>query len=283
MNLRLMTRNVPVLAATVGFLALGGCAGPSLHIAPVPTLRVMTYNIQAGGGNLDSIAAVIRRSDADVVALQEVDVHWLDRSLFADQANDLSTKLGMQVRFAPIYDLPGADPSKPRRQYGIALLSKYPIVSFTNHVITRLSTQSADAVPSLAPGFLEAAIDFRGRKVRVFNTHLDYRSDPRVRESQVREMLDFIGDLSTPTIVFGDMNATPDAPELQPLLRHLTDAWTSAPGSGLSYPARDPVKRIDYVLISGHFSARDQMVLPTLASDHRPVVLNLVLRQASPQ
>jgi endonuclease/exonuclease/phosphatase family metal-dependent hydrolase len=266
------------VAAIAGVAALGACGGPTLHIAPVPTLRVMTYNIQAGGGNLDSIASVIRRSDADVAALQEVDVHWSDRSGFADEADSLAKLLGMQVRFAPIYDMPPADPSKPRRQYGIALLSRLPIVSFTNHVITRLSTQTADATPSLAPGFLEAAIDFRGTRVRLFNTHLDYRSDPRVREAQVREMLDFIGDVSTPTIAFGDMNASPDAPELQPLLRHLSDTWTASLGSGFTYPARDPAKRIDYVLVSRHFTARDQTVLPTLASDHRPVVMNLVLR-----
>jgi endonuclease/exonuclease/phosphatase family metal-dependent hydrolase len=278
MNLRLITRNVPVLAATLVLAVIAGCAGPPLHIAPVPTLRVMTYNIQAGGGNIDSITAVIRRSDADVVGLQEVDVHWSERSGYADEAEALAKQLGMQVRFAPIYDLPGTDPSKPRRQYGIALLSRFPIVSFTNHVITRLSTQTADATPSLAPGFLEAAIVFQGTRVRLFNTHLDYRSDPRVREAQVREMLDFIGEVSTPTVVFGDMNATPDAPELQPLLRHLSDSWASSLGAGLTYPARDPVKRIDYVLTSRHFSARDQTVLPTLASDHRPVVMNLVLR-----
>jgi endonuclease/exonuclease/phosphatase family metal-dependent hydrolase len=278
MNLRLTTRNVPVLAATIALMAVAGCGGPPLQIAPVPTLRVMTYNIQAGGGNLDSIAAVIRRSDADVIALQEVDVHWSERSSYADQANDLSSKLGMQVRFAPIYDLPGSDASKPRREYGIALLSRFPILSFTNHVITRLSTQSADAVPSLAPGFLEVGIDFRGRRIRVFNTHLDYRSDPRVRESQVREMLDFIGEPSTPTIVFGDMNASPTAPELQPLLERLTDSWNPALGAGLTYPAKAPEKRIDYVLTSRHFAARDQAVLATQASDHRPVIVNLVLR-----
>jgi len=48
-----------------------------LTIGPLPptTLRVMTFNIHAGHGDLTRTAAVIRESHADVVALQEVDVH----------------------------------------------------------------------------------------------------------------------------------------------------------------------------------------------------------------
>jgi len=279
MNLRLMTRNVPVLAATLALAVIAGCAGPPLHIAPVPTLRVMTYNIQAGGGNLDSIAAVIRRSDADVIALQEVDVHWSERSAYVDQPDSLAKLLGMQARFAPIYDLPGADSTKPRRQFGVAFLTKFPVVYFMNYPLTRLSTQTANPVAAPSPGFLEIMIDFQGQRVHLYNTHLDYRSDPRVREQQVGEMLRLIESVpQSIAVLMGDMNATPDAPELQPLLRHLSDSWASSLGAGLTYPARDPAKRIDYVLTSRHFSARDQTVLPTLASDHRPVVMNLVLR-----
>ena len=274
-----MTRNVPVLASTFWLMALGGCAGPSIHIAPVPTLRVMTYNIQYGGGNLDSIAAVIRRSDADVIALQEVDVHWSERSAWVDQADSLAKLLGMQARFAPIYDLPGTDSTKPRRQFGVAFLTKFPVVYLMNYPITRLSTQTTNPVAAPSPGFLEIMIDFQGKRLHLYNTHLDYRSDPRVREQQVAEMLRLIESVPEAiTVLFGDMNATPDAAELQPLFRHLNDTWPSSLGAGLTYPARDPVKRIDYVLISRHFSARDQAVLPTLASDHRPVVMNLVLR-----
>ena len=35
------------------------------------------------------------------------------------------------------------------------------------------------------PGFLEAEIDVRGRRVHVYCTHLDYRADPSVRALQV--------------------------------------------------------------------------------------------------
>ncbi|HUQ18837.1 MAG TPA: endonuclease/exonuclease/phosphatase family protein [Gemmatimonadaceae bacterium] len=258
-------------------LVLVGCASAGTPSQSSRTLRVMTYNIQAGGGNIDRIGDAIRESGADVAALQEVDVHWSSRSSFVDEADSLAKYLKMNVRFADIYDLPPTDSSNSRRQFGVAVLSRYPIVAFTNHPITRLSTQSANAAPAPAPGFLEASVDFHGTKIRVFTTHLDYRADPRVREQQVRDMLGIIGEAVTPTILFGDLNAAPDAPELQPLFARLKDSWRSATGAGFSYPATNPEKRIDYVLTSRHFTARDARVPVTLASDHRPVIVDLEL------
>ena len=39
-------------------------------------LRVMSYNIAAGFGDIYGIAEVIAEQQPDLVALQEVDVHW---------------------------------------------------------------------------------------------------------------------------------------------------------------------------------------------------------------
>jgi endonuclease/exonuclease/phosphatase family metal-dependent hydrolase len=238
----------------------------------------MTYNIQAGGGNLAGIAEVIRSSGATLVALQEVDVHWDQRSGFANQAAELAKTLGLQVRFAPIYRLPGADAASPPREYGVALLSRYPIVAFTNHAITRLSTQGNTASPTQMPGFLEVTIDVGGRRVRVFNTHLDYRSDPAVRRQQVSESLAIIGAYGTPMLMFGDLNAVPTAPELQPLFRRLRDGWPESAGTGFTYPAVKPVRRIDYVLASDHFRVIYARVPDAEASDHRPVVIDVVIK-----
>lgn len=252
------------------------CAHFQPHESAIP-LRVLTYNIRSGNGDLRRTAETIRRLAPDIAGLQEVDVNWADRSGFEDQARSLGQLLGMHVRFAPIYMLPGADSSKPARQFGVALLSRYPIVGWTNDTLARLSTQARDPVPAPAPGLLDATIDVNGTVVRVFNTHLDYRSDPRVRRQQVAEMLAYIGDASGPTLVFGDMNAGPEAPELQPLLQQLRDTWQGMAEPGFTYPADKPVKRIDYVLTSNHFRVRSPSVPVTEASDHRPVLVDLLL------
>lgn len=243
----------------------------------------MTYNIQSGHGNLEATAEAIRAEHPDVVALQEVDVHWAERSRFADQAAILARRLGMTVRFAPIYRIPAAAAGSPIREFGVALLTRFPVASWRNDTLTRLSTQDPNPVPSPAPGLLEATLDVRGTRVRVLNTHLDYRADPRVRRQQVLEMVVYVRATSEPTIVCGDLNATPDAPELAPLLAHLHDAWSAGRGPGFTYPADAASKRIDYVLVSPQFNVVAASVPDTQASDHRPVIVDLSLAPSARQ
>jgi endonuclease/exonuclease/phosphatase family metal-dependent hydrolase len=251
-----------------------------LQAAPLPPpqlqgFRVMTWNIAAGHGDLSKTAEIIREADPDIVALQEVDAHWEKRSNFADQPAELGKALGMHVRFGPIYQLPGDGPS-PLREFGVAILSRHPIVEFHNHSLPRLSTQPGAATePALMPGFPETVVDIRGARVRVFNTHLDYRADPRVRELQVAGTVARFDAAKGPMILMGDLNAPPHAAELAPLLRRLRDAWPGGPDTGFTYPAAAPLRRIDYILTSTDLRARNVRVLPTDASDHRPVVADV--------
>lgn len=112
-----------------------------------------------------------------------------------------------------------------------------------NGDLARTATQESNPIPAPMPGLLDATVDVSGTAVRVLVTHLDYRSDPRVREVQAAEMVRYIGDASTPTLVLGDLNAKPDAPELRPLLKRLRDAWSTSPDSGFTYPADHPTER----------------------------------------
>ncbi|HEX2168397.1 MAG TPA: endonuclease/exonuclease/phosphatase family protein [Longimicrobiales bacterium] len=267
-----------LLRRSARLLLIAICAGTAAcgFRGSAQPLRVMSYNIAAGHGDLAAIATVIREADPDIVALQEVDVHWSERSGLADQAAALADALGMHVRFAPIYHV--AD--DPPREFGLAILSRYPVVEFTNHVIPRLSTQVEEAEPRPMPGFPQAVVDIGGTRIHVFDTHLDYRADPRVRVQQVAAMLRVMENVAAPVILMGDLNAQPDAPELQPLFGLLRDAWRDGggDGAGYTYPGESPVRRIDYVMTSGHFEVRSAMVPVTTASDHRPVVVELVMR-----
>jgi beta-glucosidase-like glycosyl hydrolase/endonuclease/exonuclease/phosphatase family metal-dependent hydrolase len=252
-------------------------------------LTVASYNIHAGAGednvfDLDRTALALKALDADVIGLQEVDVHWDARSQWLDTLGELATKLGMHAGFAPIYDLDPPAAGQPRRQYGVGLLSRFPLVHTENHSITRLSTQDPNPVPAPAPGFLEAELDVRGRRVHVYVTHLDYRADPAVRRAQVDDTVKILArdrakDLQ---VLTGDFNAEADAPELAKLWRKLDDSWTAAAsttGGPLTYPAGVPVKRIDFVTAGRGFRVQHAAVPPeSEASDHRPVVAGLYFR-----
>lgn len=269
-------RVVLVVALVVG----AGCGPlPQPGRASERPIRVMTYNIHAGHGDLARTANAIRALSPDMVALQEVDVHWSERSGFVDQVAALASALGMEARFAPIYSLPNRDNNGVPRQFGVAFLTRHHIVTWRNDTLTRLSTQDSSAAPAPAPGLLEAVVDVDGTIVRVFNTHLDYRSDPSVRRRQAGEMVAAIRDVREPLIVFGDLNANPDASEIAPLLALLRDTWPSDSGPGYTYPADKPIKRIDYVLTSRDFQTVGARVPPSDASDHRPVVVDLILRR----
>jgi endonuclease/exonuclease/phosphatase family metal-dependent hydrolase len=266
---------------TLMLLALAAIAAcfPMRRGASGHRITVATYNIQYGGGgtNLPAITSVIRAMNPDIVALQEVDVRWSSRSEFADQAAVIARELGMEVRFAPIYDIPDTGVARPARQFGVAVLSKHPVVRFSNHPQTRHSTQDPAAAPRPQPGLLEVVLDVHGRHVRVFNTHLDYRPDPAVRRRQVTEMLEVMGIWDGPMIVFGDLNAGPAAPELQPLFARLRDVWPRGSDPGMTMPATAPTKRIDYVLVSDDIRIARVAVPVTTASDHRPVLAELII------
>lgn len=243
-------------------------------LPPAATLRVVTWNIHAGHGSLAGIAAVIRAAAPDVVALQEVDVHWSDRSGFVDQASALAADTRMDVRFGPIYRLAGTAPGNPIREYGVAILSRLPITSSRNHVITRLSTQGGET-PQPMPGFLQVTVQTARGAVDVCSTHLDYRPDPAVRRTQVADMLAIVRTTANPVVLMGDLNAPPDAPELRPLFEALDDAWQVRNSVGGTYPADAPSRRIDYVLVSPRLRVRRSQVITSNASDHLPVVADL--------
>ncbi len=79
----------------------------------------------------------------------------------------------------------------------------------------------------------------------------------------------------TNTVLMGDMNATPDAPEMR-LLRDagLIDSFAEAgTGDGFTYASNRPYQRIDYIYHSADLTARDFHVNDGTASDHRAVAV----------
>ena len=204
-----------------------------------------------------------------------------------------ATGSGCSTAFAPIYSLDPPTAGAPRREYGVALLSRHPIVAVENHDLTRLSTQDPNPVPAPAPGFLEATVQIRGARTHVYVTHLDYRGDPTVRAPPGRRH-PRRSSTTTPTVPTSCSSATSTPTRARPSWRRL---WTrlqrrvgrrarSATGApGRTYPATNPTKRIDFVTASPGIDVVDATTAhdPTLlgASDHRAVAATVLLDQGS--
>ena len=263
-----------VLLLSVAAVVLGVPAPREAAAAPpARPLRVATYNIHHGVGvdgvlDLERTALEIAGSGADVVGLQEVDRHWGERSAFVDQARWLADRLGLHVVYGANLHLDPLTPAAERRQYGTAILSRHRIRSWTNTLLPR--PQGGEQ-----RGLLEALIKVRGVDVRVFNTHLQHNSQAE-RLAQVERIRAVVGTASESVVLLGDLNATPESPEIAAITADLADAWVAAGvGPGYTYDAATPHARIDYVLTSEGVVARTAAVVTTDSSDHLPVVVDL--------
>jgi endonuclease/exonuclease/phosphatase family metal-dependent hydrolase len=256
-----------VCAAVV---AAAACSTAESTSGPEPddAVAVVSFNIHHGAGvdgnvELDRVAGTIRATGADIVGLQEVDRHFDQRSQYQDQVEVLAELLDMHSAFGAAIDLDPPAGSTSRRQYGNAVLSRYPIVSYT---ATPLPTGDA----SESRTALAATIDAPGGPLEVLVSHFSVGPDQE-RQDQAAALAQMIGDTPERTIVLVDANAGPDSPTLAGLLGPLVDAWSVGSGNGYTQPADEPRRRIDFVLTSPDLEPVSARVPDTDASDHLPV------------
>lgn len=229
-------------------------------------LRFATYNIHKAVGidrrrNPERILAVLNEIDADVVALQEADRRIgqretvLPRSLIEQHS---------PYRAVPLNHRPGS-----LGWHGNALLIRRGIVVAEAAVVP---------LPVLEPrGAVRADLLIAGRRIRVVGMHLDL-SGLR-RRQQVRAILDHLArcDHPCPSVVMGDCN---EWGVQRGALGEFRSPWrVLAPGR--SFPARQPVARLDRIAICGEWHVADAAVhhsaLAARASDHLPVTARLDL------
>jgi endonuclease/exonuclease/phosphatase family metal-dependent hydrolase len=279
-------------------------------------IRLASYNIQYGKGkdgrfDLERIAGEIR--GADLIALQEVET-FAERSEMLDQVNGLADLLApLHWVFGPGLDLDAATPENPgrRRRYGNMVLSRWPILSATNHMLPKVGL--ADQF-SQRRALLETVIAVEGRPIRFMSVHFDHVG-PDTRLPQIDAALRIIADgvaeggavsgLPVPglpavpmpreTVLMGDFNFTPHCIEYEHMLgrtvgRHgrlireagLADAWTACGNGefeGVSFPGGEP-KRIDHCFLTPSLRpALRRMWIDVAAqgSDHQQIFVEMDL------
>ena len=260
-----------VIALTLALFA-GGLPAIGSAQESNATFRVMTYNIHHGEGldgkvDLQRIADLIKREKADIVALQEVD-KGVTRTARRDLPGEFAALTGMTCVFSNNYHFEGGE-------YGNAVLTRFPVVSWTNSHYRMLR-------PGEQRGILQLTLKVAGRDLVFFDTHIDYRGDDAERlinVDQINTLLPLYA--GKPLLMCGDFNDVPGSRTYEKLAANFTDAWKAAgSGEGLSIPADKPRKRIDYlwILKGSPIEPVKAWVPESEASDHRPVVAEFRFR-----
>lgn len=278
-------------ASTIVRLALLGALLPAcatLRNAPASrpagSARIMVYNIHAGKDaagldNLAGVAELVRRTGADLVLLQEVD-RGTRRSGSIDQPAVLAERTGFHVAFGSALDYDGG-------KYGVAILSRWPIVSDTLIHLPVTPPQERAGGSQEPRGALRVVVASPAGRLALINTHLDPMGDDRWRRQEADTIVSLAAQArrSEPmVIVGGDFNSTPES-AVQGAVRAggLRDAWTTcAAGDGFTYPVDAPTKRIDYLFVTGDIGCAGARVVETRASDHRPLIVDVRLPAARP-
>lgn len=258
--------------------------------APSEAVSVVSFNVRvdtdADGGDRDwrrrrgDVAETLRRTDPDVVGLQEPLAHqfaYLREELPAYEWVGEGRRAGHAAgEYGPV----GYRASRfDRRDWSTFWLSETPEEAG--------STAWGAAYPRTVT-WAELDDDRTGETLYAFNTHLDHESERARRRgaSLLRDRLDEVtGD--APAVVTGDMNCTADAAAYRVLTgdgsgsrRELRDARRVADdrgGPAFTFDGfgDDPPERIDHVLVTDGVAVRKHRVVDRRdgapPSDHLPV------------
>jgi endonuclease/exonuclease/phosphatase family metal-dependent hydrolase len=244
---------------------LGGWTRPSRPPAEGAAYRVLTWNVEQWLGGGVRLAHAIAALEPDVFCLQEARNY--------DRREDLEW---------PAFEaeLPGY---RLIRDGEMAIGTRWPVIEERRTPLhDELWKRPLLEVELQAPN---------GARLRVLDTHLAYTSyhgklpgslvpAALARRAQAERIIAYLGTSAEPTILCGDLNATPNTAALRVLRRRFDDAWRlRGLGFGLTTSAREPLRRIDYLLVSD-VEVGDVRVLTGELSDHRAVTATFALAPA---
>lgn len=256
---------------------MAGSSAPCGQSAQRESLRLLSYNIQAGVdtryfrhyvtsswkhvlpyrerlANLDRIALLL--ADYDLVGLQEVDAGSL-RSGFLDQTRYLAHRAG----FTHWYKQVNRNLGK-LAQHSNGVLSRLRPESITEHKLP--------GMPGRGAMLCRFGRDDSALSVCILHLALGRRARQR--------QLGFVSELVRPfphLIVMGDMNCHCQAREMLDFVD--TTGLQEPTCDESTFPSWRPMRTIDHILVSPSLRVREARVVDYPLSDHLPISLEVDL------
>jgi endonuclease/exonuclease/phosphatase family metal-dependent hydrolase len=230
-------------------------------------LTIASYNIHGGVGldrrrDLDRIAAVIQEIRPDIIGLQEV--IQANGTGPSDQAAYLAAKLSMTPLMAVARPIGDA-------VFGNAILTRLPVLQWTAHDLSRGRREPRCC--------LRADLALVQGKIHVFNCHfgLGFR-ERREQLGLLAAVLGVTAGVDGPRILLGDFNEWHRGPIGRGLRRHFPSLAARA---RRTFPAVLPLFALDRIYWDAELEGGRLRIhssrLARVASDHRPVVIDLHL------
>ena len=276
--------------------------GAAADRAPVTSFKgrlcIATFNIAHGRGiaesnwqtgrhdakRLKEIAALLKDEKADIVVLNEVDfdASW---SGGVNQARYIAEEGGFPFRVEQV----NCDIAAPgfSLRWGNAVLSKYPVRKARLVDFPPYSDWEWFLAGHKRGVLCEIQLD-EALIVRVLGVHLDTRSE-LTRLQAAEQIEETRAESKTPFILAGDMNTGPIG---FPAVKPTSDGRTAVsyllargayhtvplnePGpADYTYPAANPAKVIDWILVSREWKIIARTVSTRVFSDHNAVLMEI--------
>jgi endonuclease/exonuclease/phosphatase (EEP) superfamily protein YafD len=220
-------------------------------VIPEFRLRVVSINVHTSNRAADKVLDFVRQSDADMVFLMEVDDWWADA-------------------LAPLKkDYPQSEIEWRGDNFGVAFFSR---IAGTR---VRMESLGEAGVPTVV-----AELQYGGKNLQFIGTHPVPPTGPTYsawRNGQLGILRDLASTSDRPTLLVGDLNATPWSSGMRTLMKN-GDFRLPPPNFVWSptWMARSPLAiSIDHALATPPLVILRRDVGPDVGSDHRPIVVEV--------
>lgn len=246
-----------------------------------PQIRLLVWNIERGQ-RFNAVADALVKHPADLLLLQEVDLH-ARRTDGRDIAAELAFRTGHEFVFAPEFLELGQRIRGADALHGQATLSSLPIrrPRLMRHQEQHPSWRPSRFLPLW--GVFQPRYGGRVALITehetahgllvVYNLHLESRGPDSIRVSQIQEVLEDarLYPASATILIAGDLNTKKaDSPVIDTIRKA---GFTTLLGGEVTTKRRQP---LDWIFLRGPWTAADARIHYEIrSSDHFPLTLTL--------